>query len=107
MPTLYSGIDIAPAPFTAAVWQHGRARLLGQFANTPAGCATSAAQVQAVQGALADSHLHLVLEPTGGYEEALVAFGHRPGARPTPHQRRDWAERLGYRAKTESPLRAC
>ena len=63
------GVDIAKATFTAALWEAGRGRELGTFPNTPAGFA---ALEQAVQPADAAAPVHLTLEPTGGYELALL-----------------------------------
>ena len=46
--------------------------------------------------------LHLVVEPTGGYELPLVAFAYEQGwavSLPNPRQVRDWAKGMGQRAK--------
>lgn len=48
--------------------------------------------------------VHLVLEPTGGYELPLARFALAQDWRvsmPNPHKVRQWAEGVGYRAKTD------
>ena len=50
------------------------------------------------------TQIHLVLEPTGGYELGLVTFAHQQGwlvSLPNPKQVRRWAEGVGKRAKTD------
>jgi len=75
---------------------------LGQFSNELtgfSGLATRLAQL----GAEA-SDIHLVIEPTGGYELMLVAFAYEQGwqvSLPNPKQVRDWAKGMGQRAKTD------
>ena len=73
---LYAGVDVAKASFTVAVYggAPGReeSRLLGEFANTAAGRQKCSRQVQRLQQAGGYTHLHLVCESTGSYEEALV-----------------------------------
>lgn len=103
MSTLALGIDMARATFVAAMWHDGAGHLLGQFANTPAGFAQLRAAVQPWQSA-EGTLPHLVVEPTGGYEQALVAFGYAAGwqvSLPNPKQVRDWAKGTGRRAKTD------
>ena len=94
------GIDIAAAQFTAAIWEHERGRLLGAFPNTPAGFAQLAALPLLAQAPA----VHLVLEPTGGYELPLAYFALEQGwqvSLPNPKQVRDFAKGRGRRAKTD------
>lgn len=94
------GIDIAAASFTAATWVDGRGTLLGSFPNTPAGFAQLAAHPALTQAPT----VHLVLEPTGGYELALAHFALQQGwqvSLPNPKQVRDFAKGRGRRAKTD------
>lgn len=101
---LYLGVDVAAATLDAA-WQAEQQRqVLGQFTNTPAGFAQLRDQLAAV---LAEPELevYLVLEPTGGYELALVAYARTQGWQvclPNPKQVRDWAKGDGRRAKTDA-----
>jgi transposase len=104
MERVASGVDMSKASFVGAVWVAGRATALGKFANDASGFAAlrqALLQQQAEQGA---SQIHLVVEPTGGYELALVAFAYEQGwlvSLPNPRQVREWARGIGKRAKTD------
>jgi transposase len=96
--TLYLGVDMAAKTFQAAVWQDGAARQLGQFPNTPDGCAACA------QALPAETPIWLIVEPTGGYEHTLLQFGLAQGwqiSLPNPRQVRAWIQGQGGRAKTD------
>jgi transposase len=99
MTTVWLGIDVAKASFVAAAMREDEAHL-GQFANEATGFAALA---ECVAGAEPVT-IHLVLEPTGGYELALVAFAYEQGwqvSLPNPKQVRDWAKGTGQRAKND------
>src|SRR5215211_3938545 len=101
---LASGVDMSKATFVGAVWMAGGAIELGKFDNNASGFRAlhqCLLQQQAQQGA---SQIHLVVEPTGGYELALVAFAYEQGwlvSLPNPKQMREWAKGMGKRAKTD------
>ncbi len=103
MTTMWLGIDVAKASFVAAAIGNGEEHL-GQFANDASGFAALA---ERVPGAARDAEpvtIHLVLEPTGGYELALVVFAYEQGwqvSLPNPKQVRDWAKGTGQRAKND------
>lgn len=100
MRPLALGIDIAAVTFTAATWVDGHGTLLGSFPNTPDGFAQLAAHRALAQAPA----IHLVLEPTGGYELALAHFALEQGwqvSLPNPKQVRDFAKGRGRRAKTD------
>jgi transposase len=101
MQPLALGIDIAARSFTAALWTAGVATPLGTFPNTPAGFA----QLAARSALAAAPAIHLVLEPTGGYELPLAHFALQQGwqvSLPNPKQVRDFARSRGRRAKTDA-----
>ena len=101
MQPLALGIDIAARSFTAALWTDGAAIPLGTFPNTPTGFA----QLAARPALAAAPAVHLVLEPTGGYELPLAHFALQQGWRvslPNPKQVRDFARSRGRRAKTDA-----
>lgn len=104
MSTLFVGVDVAQATLVAALWLRGQPLDLEECANSPDGFQALAAQLQAAQQTSGASAIHLILEPTGGYELALAAFVLQQGwtlSRPNPAQVRDWARGRGYRAKTD------
>ena len=101
---LILGIDMAKKDFAAAMWVDDGAEELGTFANDAGGRQSLQEQIEA----LCDHHdaqqMHLVIEATGGYEAALVAYAYEQGwlvSMPNPKQVRDWAKGVGYRAKTD------
>lgn len=98
------GIDIAQATFAVATWQEERGRYYGELANGPDGFEKLADWVRKEQGQAPAESVHLILEPTGGYELALASFALEQGWRvslPNPRNVRDWAKGLGLRAKTD------
>lgn len=102
MASHFLGVDVAQADLVAALWQDEQAVLLGRFPNRPAGFAALRRQVEL--GLKAGDRVHLVVEPTGGYELPLVdfAFDHAwQVSLPNPRQVREWARGMGYRAKTD------
>lgn len=97
MGVAYVGIDVAKATVTA--WVAGAPRPLGTFEQAPAGW-------QALATALATEagDIHLLLEPTGGYELAVALFALEQGwavSLVNPLQVRQWARGRGRRAKTD------
>ncbi len=103
MVTLAVGIDMAKATFTAARWAAGRGQGLGTYPNTPDGFAALADRLGKAQPH--GTALHLVLEPTAGYELALAGFAYQQGwlvSLPNPKQVRDWARGIGRRAKSDT-----
>ena len=104
MERVASGVDMSKASFVGAVWVAGRAIALGKFDNDASGfhaLQQALMQQQAEQGA---SQIHLVVEATGGYELARVAFAYEQGwlvSLPNPRQVREWAKGMGRRAKTD------
>lgn len=103
MKVVWLGVDIAKANFAAALIGEEEVAL-GEFDNQSQGFAALAERVAGIQ-AQADRMIHLVVEPTGGYEKALVAFAYEQGwqvSLPNPKQVRDWAKGMGQRAKTDA-----
>lgn len=96
--TCFLGVDVGKTTLVAAIWQDGQGRVLGSFPNTPDGFGALAAALPA------GLPVHLVLEPTGGYELALATWAAAQDwmvCRPTPRHVRDWAKGLGRRVKTD------
>lgn len=106
MATRWVGADMAKANFVVEVAGQQEAAL-GSFDNQTAGFA-QLQQAIAQLGPVAASEIHLIVEPTGGYELALVAYAYEqgwqvslPGSPLGPKQVRDWAKGMGQRTKTD------
>lgn len=102
MTTLTIGIDVSLKTLDVAVaLDSQRATSLGRFANEAAGYKELAAKVEQVaQGAT----IHLIMEPTGGYELPLAQFARERSwlvSLPNPRKVKEWASSQGRRAKTD------
>lgn len=101
---LIVGVDMAKKTFTVAYRIGEIESELGDFVNEPTG-------YEALQVALLDAceqkqmeQIHLILEATGGYEAALLAYAYAQEwyvSMPNPAQVRNWAKGVGYRVKTD------
>src|SRR5215471_21819561 len=101
MERLASGVDMSKVSFVGAIWVEGRALALGQFANEASGFQALHQALQREQAEQGANEIHMVVEPTGGYELALVAFAYEQGwlvSLPNPRQVREWAKGIGKRA---------
>jgi transposase len=105
MSMLTVGVDISYKTFEAAS-SLGQAKpgKLGHYRNDADGFnGLAQAVAQAAQAGGAET-IHLILEPTGGYEQPLARFALERGWRvslPNPRQVRDWAKGSGQRAKSD------
>jgi len=101
---LIVGIDIAKKDF-AVTYRIGEVEVeLDTFTNDASGFQ----QLHAALVEASDRHgpctIQLILEATGGYEAALMAYAYAQGwgvSLPNPKQVRDWAKGVGYRVKTD------
>jgi transposase len=99
MTVLYVGGDVSKKNIDAAYWATEKAKMIGSFANEPAGFEKLAESVEQVAG---ERQICLVLEPTGSYHLSLVAFALDRGwdvALPNPKRVQEWAAGMGYRVK--------
>jgi len=105
MTFLAVGIDISQHTLDVALCPaKGQAIVLGSFPNNPSG-------FEKLNNVLSKSlrrhhaeGIHVVMEPTGGYEQPLALFAYRRDwviSLPNPRQVRDWARGSGIRAKTD------
>lgn len=105
MDILILGIDVSQDKLdVCAHAPDGEIRELDTVANTHAGFAELAASVDTLRTTTDADEVHLVMEPTGGYEQPLARFALAQDWRvymPNPHRVRQWAEGVGYRAKTD------
>lgn len=101
---LYVGIDMSKARFDVALCPEREATTLGQYTNNEKGFQKMAKELVAEIKSNNETAVHLIVEPTGGYEKRLVAFAFDQGWRvslPNPKQVRDWAKGMGVRAKND------
>lgn len=104
MTTLYLGVDVAKRTLDAAVWFAAEATWLGTFPNDSDGYEQLSRQVEQQRSAQGAQQVHVVLEPTGGYELGLVVYGRGQAwqiSLPNPKTVRQWGKGVGQRAKTD------
>jgi transposase len=104
MSTLYIGCDIAKDSFVAAFQYNGQQQLLPSMPNSPAGFASLLQTIRHFQLQHNLEKAHLIIEPTAGYELALVNFCLAQGFQislPNPLHVREWARGMRRRAKTD------
>ncbi len=102
MASLWIGIDVGKQSFVT--WVAGARQPLPALANTLEGWQQLAAALIPCQVEEPEAVIHLVMEPTGGYEAALARFGLEQGWQVSlvnPAQVREWARSEGRRAKTD------
>jgi transposase len=96
---LWSDFGLAPG------WEIAtQGTYLGELTNNRKGFEQLAERVQQEQKQAGADTVLLVMEPTGGYEQALAHFALEQGWRvslPNPRRVREWARGMGRRAKTD------
>ncbi len=105
MKSFYIGIDVSLQMLdVASATTPALHTDLGRFGNAAAGWEALAAAVEPVAQRQQAQCIHLIIEPTGGYEAGLLAFAYARGWQVTlvnPLQVRRWASGQGVRAKTD------
>jgi transposase len=110
------GGDVSQQQVDLAHWSEGDTTLMGVIENSDSGLTNlqeKVARLQQQDCAQAErgvphaisASVHLILEPTGGYEQRLARFALKMGwtvSLVNPHQLRKWAKGIGVRAKTDS-----
>jgi transposase len=101
---LVVGVDMAKKDFAATSRMGGVEKELGKFANEVSGYAALHEQLKGQCAEQGLTQIHLIIEATGGYEAALVAYAYENQwlvSMPNPKQVRNWAKGVGYRVKTD------
>jgi transposase len=102
---LYVGIDVAMNHLDVAIATSAKSQQsLGRFENEGKGWRRLARQLKAQVKAAQAEVVHVVLEASGGYEAAFVAFVHQQAWRVSsvnPWQVRSFIDGQGVRAKTD------
>jgi len=104
MKILYVGVDMAQAKFDGVAWCKQGQRQVDGYANNADGYRQFAEKLEAQQAAEGADALHLIVEPTAGYQAGLLVFAYRKRWRITvvnPPDIRRWAQGMGKRAKTD------
>ena len=101
---LVVGVDMAKNDFAATSRVGETATDVGKLPNQASGYAALQQHLdrQCVEHGV--TQIHLIIEATGGYEAALVAYAYEQQwlvSMPNPKQVRDWAKGVGYRVKTD------
>jgi transposase len=102
--TLVVGVDIAKKDFAVAYRVGAVTVDLGKFDNNTEGYAALASRLAPACTEHGLHQIQVVLEATGGYEAALLAYAYAQGwgvSMPNPKKVRDWAKGVGYRVKTD------
>lgn len=101
---LVVGVDMAKKDFAVACRVSTLEIELGKFANDAEGYVALQDVLEQICAQHGLTQIQLVLEATGGYEAALLAYAythHWGVSMPNPKQVRDWAKGVGYRVKTD------
>jgi len=101
---LIVGIDIAKKDFAVAYRVGAVETEVGKFANDQTGYALLQDTLLRACKEEELSTIQLILEATGGYEAALMAYAYAQGwgvSLPNPMRVREWAKGVGYRVKTD------
>ena len=101
---LIIGVDMAKAEFAAGTVRHEQYKYEGKRPNTVAECAAFAAQMETLKQMRGAATIHLIIEPTGGYEAQLVSEAYRRQWRVTlvnPLTVRHWQQGRGKRGKAD------
>jgi transposase len=104
MSKLIVGVDSAKASFTSATVFADKVSYQGETVNAPTGCARFASEMERQAKLVGATVIHLIIEPTGGYEAQLVAEAYRRHWLVTlvnPLAVRYWAQGRGKRVKTD------
>lgn len=103
--TWYLGVDVSAAKLDTAYADGDQEQGLPCYANNQRGWQALTQQATALAAAQGESTVHLIVEPTGGYERGFVAYAHEIGWAVTvvnPYYVRRFAQGQGERGKRDS-----
>ncbi len=106
MKRLSVGVDVSEKTLDVAYWDQdkGEAVFVGSFSNTSEGFQAIEREIEKQRNNIDSCVIHLVMEPSGGYEQPFAHFAHNQGWKvslPNPLYPKRWAESRGKRAKTD------
>lgn len=99
---VYVGVDIGKDSLDASIYQKEKPQRLGEFSNNQKGFLNLSQAIE--KKSSKQVQIHLVLEPSGGYQLKLVTYAYEQGwlvSQPNPKLVRDWSKGIGRRAKTD------
>ena len=101
---LILGVDVSQHQLDVACYATPKVSAWGDFKNQTDGFCQIQAMVKAQKAQQSASDVLIIIEPTGGYEQAFARFALSCGwqvALPNPRTVRHWATGMGIRAKTD------
>lgn len=101
----YVGVDVSKTTVDVAGWHENVGRSFGQFANHLDALEGLASEIDLVCQTSGAASIHLIIEPTGGYEFPFLQVAYQHGwqvSRPNPMHVRRWADGRGKRVKTDA-----
>lgn len=104
MSRMFVGIDVSKDKLDVACCTHERGAFLGTYVNAPAGFKRMAQRIDSQAQELSCEQIHVIVEPTGGYEQRVACFSFEKSwdvSLPNPYQVRRWAQAKGRRGKTD------
>ena len=79
--SFYLGVDVSKATFDSACTYGNREESLTSFVNKNRGWTALGKKAMAEAAAQGEPTVHLIIEPTGGFERGFVAHAHSGGCR--------------------------
>lgn len=104
MKKLCVGVDVGEKELAVAYWDQDKPVFIGIYPNTDDGFCAIRKKVEELLHVTPADFIHLVMEPTGGYEQPFAHFAIQQGWRvslPNPLRPKQWAKAMGKRAKTD------
>lgn len=101
----YIGVDVSKATVDVASCYENKSRPLGRCANKVGALEKLVGEIDSVCQASGAKTVHLIIEPTGGYEFTFLRLAYEQGwlvTRPNPMHVRRWADGMGKRVKTDA-----
>ncbi len=100
------GVDVSEKALDVAYWDQdeNESILVGKFTNNRKGFQTIQRKMEKRGKDIDATIIHLVMEPSGGYEQPFAHFAHQAGwqvSLPNPLYPKRWAESMGKRGKTD------
>jgi transposase len=103
--SFYLGVDVSKATLDSACTNGKREESLSSHANKKRGWNALGKKAMAAAAAQGAPTIHLIIEPTGGYERGFVAYAHSLGWRVTvvnPFYVRRFIQGQGQRGKSDA-----